>query len=96
MLSIEKENNSILDVMRKHDNISKYILLKYHYRCGKKIIGFSNQRYYNNSLNLSAVSSIGELELMDIKNQNIKQKTVGIFPAVFCFKVDGVCPIKSI
>ena len=53
---------------------SKYILLKYHYRCGKKIIGFSNQRYYNNSLNLSSVSSIGELELIDIKNKNVKQK----------------------
>ena len=57
-----------------YDNISKYILLKYHYRCGKKIIGFSNQRYYNNSLNLSSVSSIGELELLNVKNKNIKQK----------------------
>ena len=68
------KTHSILDVMLKNDNISKYILLKYHYRCGKKIIEFSNQRYYNNSLNLSAVSEIGELELMDIKNKNIKQK----------------------
>ena len=31
---------SILDVMRNHDNISKYILIKYHYRCGRKIINF--------------------------------------------------------
>ena len=68
------KNHSILDVMLENDNISKYILLKYHYRCGKKIIGFSNQRYYNNSLNLSSVSSIGELELLNVKNKNIKQK----------------------
>ena len=68
------KNHSILDVMLKNDNISKYILLKYHYRCGKKIIGFSNQRYYNNSLNLSSVRSVGELELMDVKNKNVKQK----------------------
>ena len=68
------KNHSILDVMLENDNISKYILLKYHYRCGKKIIGFSNQRYYNNSLNLSSVSDIGELELLDVKNKNIKQK----------------------
>lgn len=68
------KNHSILDVMLENDNISKYILLKYHYRCGRKIIGFSNQRYYNNMLNLSAVDSIGELELMDVKNKNTKQK----------------------
>ena len=68
------KNHSILDVMLENDNISKYILLKYHYRCGKKIIGFSNQRYYNNSLNLSSVSGIGELELLNVKNKNIKQK----------------------
>ena len=68
------KNHSILDVMLENDNISKYILLKYHYRCGKKIINFSNQRYYNNSLNLASVSGIGELELIDIKNKNIKQK----------------------
>ena len=60
--------------MLENDNISKYILLKYHYRCGKKIIDFSNQRYYNNSLNLSAVSRIGSLELMNVKNKNVKQE----------------------
>ena len=27
-------------IMLENDNISKYILLKYHYRCGKKIINF--------------------------------------------------------
>ena len=68
------KGNSILDVMRKNDNISKYILLKYHYRCGKKIIGFSNQRYYDNALNLSYVNGEGDLKVLDIKNQNVKQK----------------------
>lgn len=68
------KTKSILDVMIENDNISKYILLKYHYRCGKKIIGFSNQRYYNNSLNLSYIKDNGSLELLDVKNQNIKQK----------------------
>ena len=68
------KTKSILDVMIENDNISKYILLKYHYRCGKKIIGFSNQRYYNNSLNLSYIEDNGRLEILDVKNQNIKQK----------------------
>ena len=68
------KKNSILDIMVANDNISKYILLKYHYRCGKKIINFSNQRYYNNSLDLNYLSEDGSLEVLDIKNQNVKQK----------------------
>lgn len=68
------KNNSILDVMIENDNISKYIMLEYHYRCGKKIINFSNQRYYNNSLNLQYIDNDGELQLLDVKNQNVKQK----------------------
>jgi len=68
------KGNSILDVMRKNDNISKYILLKYHYRCGKKIIGFSNQRYYNNCLNLSYIKEEGNVSVLDIKNKNVKQR----------------------
>ena len=67
-------NYSILDVMRNHDNISKYILLKYHYRCGKKIIGFSNKRYYNSSLDLSNIEDEGELLFIDVKNKNVVQK----------------------
>ena len=74
--------NSILDVMIENDNISKYILLKYHYRCGKKIIGFSNQRYYNNSLNLSYIAEDGDLKVLDIKNQNVKNKNEAIDEAL--------------
>ena len=68
------KKHSILDVMIENDNISKYILLEYHYRCGKKIINFSNQRYYNNSLRLSDIKEEGNLTLLDVKNVNVKQK----------------------
>ncbi len=68
------KNHSILDVMIENDNISKYILLKYHYRCGKKIIDFSNQRYYQNSLNLEYIAKEGDLKVLDVKNQNVKQR----------------------
>ena len=68
------KTNSILDVMIENDNISKYILLKYHYRCGKKIVNFSNQRYYNNSLNLSFIENDGELKVLDVKNQTLNQR----------------------
>ena len=76
------KTNSILDVMVENDNISKYILLKYHYRCGKKIIGFSNQRYYNNSLNLSYIAEEGDLKVLDVKNQNVKNKNEAIDEAI--------------
>lgn len=68
------KNNSILNVMRENDNISKYILLKYHYRCGRKIIDFSNQRYYENALDLSEIKEEGDLAVLDVRNQNVGQR----------------------
>ncbi|KAG4102468.1 P-loop containing nucleoside triphosphate hydrolase protein [Neocallimastix lanati (nom. inval.)] len=68
------KKNSILDVMLFNDKISKNILLSYHYRCGRKIIKFSNQRYYNNELNLSHLKSDGNLEILEIENQNVKYR----------------------
>lgn len=65
---------SILDVMRNHDNISKDIMLTYHYRCGKKIIDFSNKRFYNNNLNLDYLSNEGNVSLLNVKNINSKLK----------------------
>lgn len=68
------KENSILDVMLEHDNISKYIFLKYHYRCGRKIIGFSNDRYYKSRLNLSFIQDEGSLEFLNIKSVNVMDK----------------------
>lgn len=64
--------NSILELMRKNDPISKDIMLTYHYRCGKKIINFSNKRFYDNKLNLENLSEDGNLSLLDVKNVNSK------------------------
>ncbi len=61
---------SILDIMKKHDTISKDIMLTYHYRCGKKIIDFSNKRFYNGKLNLEYLSDEGNLSLLNVKNIN--------------------------
>lgn len=82
------KNHSIWDVMIAHDNISKYVQLKYHYRCGRKIIGFSNQRYYNNSLNLEYVEREGFLQVLDVKNKNIKRKNEAFDEA--CAVVDYI------
>ena len=66
--------NSILDIMKYHDNISKKIMLTYHYRCGKKIINFSNKRFYNGKLNLDFITDDGNLSLLNVKNMNSKLK----------------------
>lgn len=63
-------SNSILNLMLNVDSVSKFIFLQYHYRCGKRIINFSNKRYYGNELNLDYLKNSGDLELLDIKTHN--------------------------
>jgi hypothetical protein len=63
-------HNSILSLYRQIDNISKNILLSYHYRCGRRIINFSNQRYYEGKLNLEAINGPGNVELLQVDNKN--------------------------
>jgi superfamily I DNA and/or RNA helicase len=80
--SIEKSydyyNNSILSVYRRIDNISRDILLSYHYRCGKKIINYSNMRFYENRLNLSMIKTTGNVKLIEVNNVNQKEKNSAI------------------
>ena len=65
-------NNSILKVMQERDVISKFILLRYHYRSHKKIIDFSNQKYYENQLIIeSRMIHDDPLEYVDVKNQAV-------------------------
>lgn len=66
--------NSILSVYKSIDNISRDILLSYHYRCGRKIINYSNMRFYENRLNLSMIKNPGKVELIDVNNINHKDR----------------------
>ncbi len=72
--SYDYKRKSILDVMRERDKISQYVQLTYHYRCGKKIIDFSNKKYYNSKLHLQTIKENGEILLLNVKNQNIKNR----------------------
>ncbi|MFA5692942.1 MAG: AAA domain-containing protein, partial [Acholeplasmataceae bacterium] len=65
-------DNSILLTMQKVDTISKSILLRYHYRSKRRIINFSNQKYYNNQLILPIEDSLDEkaLESININSAN--------------------------
>ena len=60
-------HNSILSTMLRKDNNSKSILLSYHYRCGKKIASFVNQRFYERQLKLLNENS-GDLVYYNVKN----------------------------
>ena len=59
--------NSILSTMLRKDNNSKSILLSYHYRCGKRIAGFVNQRFYEEQLKLLNKND-GNLTYIDVAN----------------------------
>ncbi|WP_372758059.1 DEAD/DEAH box helicase, partial [Mariniflexile sp.] len=75
-------NNSILSVYKNIDTISRDILLSYHYRCGEKIINYSNMRFYESRLNLSAIKNAGTLKLLDVHNVNHKNKNSQIEEAI--------------
>lgn len=73
---------SILELMRNKDKISRDIMLTYHYRCGKKIIKFSNERFYDSKLNLDFLKEDGDLALINVKNINSKNKNENYEEAV--------------
>lgn len=66
--------NSIITAMEKADNISKKVLLSYHYRCGRKIISFSNQYFYGKSLKLDFANGEGEIFLNEVHNLQYRGK----------------------
>ncbi len=72
--NIKKEynyvKNSILSTMLSKDNNSKSILLRYHYRCGKRIAQFVNSRFYEQQLKLLNKKE-GNLIYLNVKNTRI-------------------------
>ena len=63
--------NSILTAMINNDNVSKFIFLSYHYRCGRKIISFSNDRYYGGKIKPRSPNGEGNVELHVVENDNV-------------------------
>jgi len=73
------KDNSILTALLKLDQNSKYILLTKHYRCSKKIIDFSNKKYYNNALNLDSIPDLdNSLKLVNITNSQSFEKNTSM------------------
>lgn len=69
-LSFSYSRNSILSSMKKRDNISKRIFLRYHYRCGRKIVSFANERFYGGQMSLKYLHEEGEMSLLNVDNEN--------------------------
>lgn len=68
-------HNSILSTLLKIDSLSKFILLREHYRCNSRIIEFSNQKYYGGELLLkSQLHNVDALKLIDIKSSEANEK----------------------
>jgi len=67
-------NNSIIKTMQAKDKISRFILLRYHYRCQKKIIQFSNARFYDDKLRIKTVPSEipDQLEFYQVKSEKFQ------------------------
>lgn len=89
-------NNSILSLYKRIDNISRDILLSYHYRCGEKIINYSNMRFYENKLNLSKIKTKGELKLIDVNNVNQQNRNASIDEAAEIVKYIADHQLKDV
>ena len=68
-------NNSILNIMQTIDHISNFIIMRHHYRSKKKIIDFSNKRYYECQLKIeNNDNSSHSLEILKLKTSNQNEK----------------------
>ncbi len=64
--------NSIYKAYLACDAVSDETLLRYHYRCNKKIIQFNNKKYYNNMLQIKTESNEEQpLVYADIKDEAV-------------------------
>lgn len=61
--------NSIYKTFLACDSVSDEVLLRNHYRCNEKIIGFNNKKYYNSKLKVCSKSNEKQpLVYVDVKN----------------------------
>lgn len=61
-------SNSILSTMKQVDSVSGRVMLRTHYRCGKKIIRFNNRYFYKDALRVPKTLKEGEVSLYSVTN----------------------------
>lgn len=68
-------DNSVYKTFLACDPVSDEVLLRHHYRCHPKIIGFNNKKYYNGKLVVeSQVESKAPLVYVDVKESEASVK----------------------
>ncbi len=73
------KNNSIYKAFLANDSVSDEVLLRNHYRCDPKIIGFNNKKYYNSKLEVKTKNNNSKpLVFCDVKDAggNIKNASM--------------------
>lgn len=64
--------SSIIRTMQSVDSVSKFVLLRYHYRCHPDIIAFSNKKYYHSKLIVPQDAALDKKALFHIQvNQKL-------------------------
>lgn len=69
--------NSLYKAFLACDSVSDEVLLRYHYRCNRKIIDFNNQKYYNSRLLIRSESTQDKpLIYMNVEDGRTDQRNV--------------------
>lgn len=69
--------NSLYKAFLACDSVSDEVLLRYHYRCNRKIIDFNNQKYYNSRLLIRSESDQAQpLVYINVEDGRTDQKNV--------------------
>lgn len=63
------KDNSILKLLQQIDTRSLFILLRNHYRSDRKIVGFSNKKYYGGQLFVKTPDQPNPLVFMNVKSK---------------------------
>lgn len=71
--------NSIYKTYLASDSVSDEVLLRYHYRCHKRIIDFNNKKYYNGRLEIkSEVQSANPLVFVDVQDGCAEERNTSV------------------
>lgn len=83
-------DNSILLTMQKVDTVSKFVLLRYHYRSSPDIINFSNYKYYNEQLIIETLANNLDKNALELINVNTKQEYTPVEKNTSRLEIDAI------
>lgn len=89
--------NSIYKTYLACDCVSDEVLLRYHYRCNRKIIGFNNRKYYNSRLKICSESQEAQpLVYVDVKDGKTDCKNMAPAEAEVVIRLARDCGERTV